>query len=191
MKSNEKKYRYPIEMDKEYAKKLGIDPREITYIMLDGKLTQVYFVEIEDELLYHERMRQIWKDEKAFQRSKRCAVSNKKGKLVRCNGNCAVCSFNKSGTPLSLDMMVEKGSLQVYATYDPSVEEIVERKILMELLWGQIKGLSEVDQTIIIMFINYATEKEIAQAVGMKQTTVSYHIRRILKILKKSFEDFC
>ena len=49
MTNNEKKYRFPIEMDKEYAAQIGIDPSEITYIVLAGKRTPVYFVEIEDE----------------------------------------------------------------------------------------------------------------------------------------------
>lgn len=34
MTINDKKYRVPIEMDKEYAAQVGIDPSEITYIML-------------------------------------------------------------------------------------------------------------------------------------------------------------
>lgn len=66
MTINDKKYRVPIEMDKEYAKQVGIDPSKITFIMLEGKRTSVYFVEIEDEQLYHELMRPIWKEEKAL-----------------------------------------------------------------------------------------------------------------------------
>lgn len=41
------------------------------------------------------------------------------------------------------------------------------------------------------MFSEGATETEIAQAVGMKQTTVSYRKRQILKNLKKILEAFC
>ena len=82
MTNQEKKYRVPIEMDKEYAAQIGIDPNEIHCIMLGDKLTSVYYVEIEDELLYHELMRPIWQEEKALQRSKKCAVSNENGKLI-------------------------------------------------------------------------------------------------------------
>ena len=66
MTTNDKKYRVPIEMDKEYAEQIGIDSSEITNIMLEGKYTPVYFVEIENEQLYHELMRPIWKEEKAL-----------------------------------------------------------------------------------------------------------------------------
>ena len=67
MTTNDKKYRVPIEMDKEYAEQIGIDSSEITYIMLEGKYAPVYFVEIENEQLYHELMRPIWKEEMCSQ----------------------------------------------------------------------------------------------------------------------------
>lgn len=175
MTINDKKYRVPIEMDKEYAAQVGIDPSEITYIMLEGKRTSVYFVEIEDEQLYHE--------------------------LVRCDGNCAVCPHVKSGTPISLDAMEETGGFrsvqdgvhrqQDSATYTASAAEIVEDAMLLDVLWAHIGELSEENRTIITMFSEGATETEIAQAVGMKQTTVSYRKRQILKNLKKILEDFC
>lgn len=201
MTTNDKKYRVLIEMDKEYAAQVGIDPSEITTIMLEGKYTPVYFVEIEDEQLYYELMRPIWKEEKALQRSKKCAVSNENGKLVRCDGNCAACPHAKSGTPISLDAMEETGGFrstqdgvhrqQDSATYTASAAEIVENAMLLDVLWAHIGELSEENRTIITMFSEGATETEIAQAVGMKQTTVSYRKRQILKNLKKILEDFC
>ena len=201
MTTNDKKYRVPIEMDKEYAQQIGIDPSEITTIMLEGKYTPVYFVEIEDEQLYYELMRPIWKEEKTLQRSKKCAVGNENGKLVRCDGNCAVCPHVKSGTPISLDAVEETGGFrstqdgvhrqQDSATYTASAAEIVEDAMLLDALWAHIGELSEENRTIITMFSEGATETEIAQAVGMKQTTVSYRKRQILKNLKKILEDFC
>jgi hypothetical protein len=112
MTTKEKKYRVPIEMDKAYAAQIGIHPNEIHCIMLGGKLTSVYYVEIEDELLYHELMRPIWQEEKALQRSKKCAVSNENGKLIRCNDNCSACPHTKSGTPISIDAMEETGGFR-------------------------------------------------------------------------------
>lgn len=51
MSINVKKYRVPIEMDKTYAAQIGICPNEIRCIMLGGKFTSVYYVEIENEQL--------------------------------------------------------------------------------------------------------------------------------------------
>lgn len=201
MTNNEKKYRVPIEMDKEYAAKIGIAPSEITYIILEGKRTPVYFVEVDNEQLYHELMRPIWKEEKALQRSKKCAVSNENGKLIRCDGNCSACPHTKSGTPISFEAMADTGGFrstqdgvhrqQNSATYTESTEDIVMDAMLLEELWEHIGELSEENQTIITMFSEGATENEIAQAVGMKQTTVSYRKRQILKGLKKFLQDLC
>ncbi|MCM1508466.1 MAG: hypothetical protein NC177_15255 [Ruminococcus flavefaciens] len=195
MTITEKKYRVPIEMDKAYASKVGIDPSEITCIILEGKRTPVYFVEVEDEKLYYELMRPVWRDDKAKQRSKKCAVSNGKGKLVRCDGNCTACHRTKSGTPISLEVMEDSGGFrtaqddihrqQDSSTYTASTAEIVEDAMLLEELWKHIGELSEENQIIITMFSEGATETEIAQAVGMKQTTVSYRKRQILKNLRK------
>ena len=201
MTNSDKKFRVPIEMDREYAAQVGIDPRDITYIMLEGKRTPVYFVEIEDEMLYRELMRPIWREDKALNRSSRCAVSNENGKLVRCDGNCAACPHTKTGTSLSLDTMEERGGFRSVqdgvhrqsdsATYTPSAADIVEDAMLLDALWEHIGELSNENRTIITMFSEGATEIEIAQAVGMKQTTVSYRKRQILKNLKKVLEDLC
>ena len=200
MENNDKKYRVPIEMDKEYAKQVGIDPSEITFIMLEGKRTSVYFVEIEDEQLYHELMRPIWKEEKALQRSKKCAVCNEDGKLVRCDGNCSACPHAKSGTPISLDAMEATGGFrstqdgvhrqQDSATYTASTANIVEDAMLLEALWEHIGALSAENQTIVTMFSEGASEREIAQAIGMSQKGVNKRKKAIFDTLRKNLENF-
>lgn len=200
MAIQEKKYRVPIEMDKAYAAQIGICPNEIHCIMLGGKLTSVYYVEIEDELLYHELMRPIWQEEKALQRSKKCAVSNENGKLIRCDGNCSVCPHTKSGTPISIDAMEETGGFrstqdgvhrqQDSATYAASTEDIVMDAMLLEALWHHIGELSEENQTIITMFSEGASEREIAEAIGMSQKGVNKRKKAIFEILKNNLQDF-
>lgn len=199
MTNQEKKYRVPIEMDKAYAVQIGINPNEIRYIMLGGKPTSVYFVEIADEQLYRELMRPIWREEKELERSKRCMVSNEHGKLIRCDGNCAACPHNKSGTPLSIDAMEETGGFrstqdgvhrqQDSATYTESTEDIVMDAMLLEALWHYIGDLSEENQIIITMFSEGASEREIAEAVGMSQKGVNKRKKAIFKILKNNLQD--
>lgn len=200
MTTKEKKYRVPIEMDKEYAAQIGISPNEIRYIMLGGKLTSVYFVEITDEQLYRELMRPIWREEKVLERSKKCAVSNEHGKLIRCDGNCTTRPHVKSGTPLSIDAMEETGGFrstqdgvhrqQDSATYTESTEDIVMDAMLLEALWHHIGELSEENQTIIMMFSEGASEREIAEAVGMSQKGVNKRKKAILEVLKNNLQDF-
>lgn len=200
MSINVKKYRVPIEMDKTYAAQIGICPNEIRCIMLGGKFTSVYYVEIENEQLYHELMRPIWQEEKAFQRSKKCAVSNENGKLIRCNGNCSACPHTKSGTPISIDAMEETGGFrstqdgvhrqQDSATYAASTEDIVMDAMLLEALWHHIGELSEENQTIITMFSEGASEREIAEAIGMSQKGVNKRKKAIFEVLKNNLQDF-
>lgn len=195
-----KKYRVPIEMDKAYAAQIGIDPNEIHWIMLSGKLTSVYYVEIADEQLYHELMRPIWQEEKALQRSKKCAVSNENGKLIRCNDNCSACPHTKSGKPISIDAMEETGGFrstqdgvhrqQDSATYVPSTEDIVMDAMLLEALWHHIGELSEENQTIITMFSEGASEREIAEAICMSQKGVNKRKKAIFEVLKNNLQDF-
>lgn len=200
MTINGKKFRVPIEMDKEYAKQVGIDSSEITYIMLQGNWTPVYFVEIEDEQLYHELMRPIWREEKALKRSSKCAVSNENGKLVRCDGNCSACPHAKSGTPISLDAMDETGGFrstqdgvhrqQDTATYTASTADIVEDAMLLEALWDHIGALSQENQTIVTMFSEGASEREIAEAIGMSQKGVNKRKKAIFDVLRNNLEVF-
>ena len=200
MTNQEKKYRVPIEMDKEYAAQIGINPNEIRYIMLGGKPTSVYFVEIADEQLYRELMRPIWREEKELERSKRCMVSNEHGKLIRCDGNCAACPHTKSGTPISINAMEETGGFrstqdgvhrqQDSATYTASTEDIVMDAMLLEALWHHIGELSKENQTIITMFSEGASEREIAEAVGMSQKGVNKRKKAIFEVLKYNLQDF-
>lgn len=200
MTNQEKKYRVPIEMDKEYAAQIGINLNEIRCIMLGGKLTSVYYVEIEDEHLYHELMRPIWREEKELERSKKCAVSNEHGKLIRCDGNCATCPHTKSGTPISIEAMEETGGFRSTqdgvhrqpdsATYTASTEDIIMDAMLLETLWHHIAELSEENRTIITMFSEGVSEREIAEAVGMSQKGVNKRKKAIFEILKNNLQDF-
>lgn len=200
MTIKDKKYRVPIEMDKEYAEQFGIDPGEITSIMLEGKFTPVYFVEVDNEQLYLELMRPIWKEEKALQRSRKCAVSNENGKLVRCNGDCSICPRAKSGTLISLEAMKETGGFrsiqdgvhrqQDSATYTASTADIVEDVMLLEALWEHIGTLSQENQTIVRMFSEGASEREIAEAIGMSQKGVNKRKKAIFETLRNNLKDF-
>ena len=102
----------PIEMTKEYVREneiyaaedgeiIRITPDMIKKVIRDGVMTEVYFTEVESEEVYKEYMRSVWREEKALQRRNRCWVSNGKGTLVRCDGNCANCEHRNDNTTLS------------------------------------------------------------------------------------------
>ena len=200
MLSSEKKYLVPIEMDKEYAAKIGIPASEIKKMIIEGKFTEVYYVEVETEEMYHELMRPIWREEKEFQRNKKCSVKNENGKMKRCRGNCLVCPHCPSGTAISLEAMDETGSFRSTndgvhrhidtATYTESTEDVVMKTHLHEELYAQIAMLSPENQMIITMFSDGASEREIAEAVGMSQKGVNKRKKAIFEVLRKNLKDF-
>lgn len=198
MSKNEKKYLVPIEMDKDYAAKIGVPANEIKTIMLEGKPTEVYFVEVESEEMYHELMRPIWQADKAYKRRNRCMVSNGKGSLIRCEGNCADCEHRGENAPLSIEAIEESGGITSLhdngvhvqmdsAMYESGADEIVEDAMIIEYLWECIGKLSEVDQLIVKMFSEGASEQEIAPIVGLTPPAIHYRKKKIFEKLKKYF----
>lgn len=201
MTNNEKKYLVPVEMDKEYAVKAGIDPNELRWIRLEGRLTEVYFVEVEDEEMYHQLMRPIWQSDKEYERNRRCMVPNGNGKLIRCTGNCSSCARTPNCYPSSYEEMEELHGYGAVTEsgvhknacenmYTSSPEDIVSDAMLLEMLWERVAELSEEQQTIIKMFSNGASDSEIAAVVGMSKSGLNYKKNQILKNLKNILSDF-
>ena len=117
-------YYVPIEMTKEYVRKnkiyttvngeiIRITPDMIKKIIRNGIVTEVYFSEVESKEVYDEYMRSVWREEKTLEREDRCMVSNSKGKIVRCTGNCASCEHRNENSMLSIETAEENGSLNI------------------------------------------------------------------------------
>ncbi len=201
MTNIEKKYLVPVEMDREYAVKSGISPEELRWIRLEGRLTQVYFVEVKDEEMYHQLMRPIWQTDKELERSRRCMVPNGKGKLIRCTGNCGSCDRTPDCYPSSYEEMEEQNGFGAVTAggvhrcacenmYTSSPEDIVSDAMLLEMLWERVSELTEENQAIIKMFSNGASDSEIAAAVGMSKSGLNYRKNQLLKNLKNILSDF-
>ena len=122
-------YYVPIEMTKEYVRKnkiyttvngeiIRITPDMIKKIIRNGIVTEVYFSEVESKEVYDEYMRSVWREEKTLEREDRCMVSNSKGKIVRCTGNCASCEHRNENSMLSIETAEENGSLNIIKMQD-------------------------------------------------------------------------
>ena len=62
--------------------------------------------------------------------------------------------------------------------------------MLLEALWEHIGALSAENQTIVTMFSEGASEREIAQAIGMSQKGVNKRKKAIFDTLRKNLENF-
>ena len=195
-------YRVPIEMTREHAVKVGINPNEITRIYIEGKLTEVYYIEVESREVYLAIMEPIWKAEKEYQRNRRCLVSNGKGKLVRCKKDCNKCMQTRSGSTISLDAVdenriakkengvhIQGGELTISEIVD-TPEKIVMNAALREAIINAISSLSEEDQKIIHLFEEGLSERSIATQIGLSQKGVNDRKKAIFSEIKERIKDY-
>lgn len=193
-------YYVPIEMTKEYVRKneiyttvngeiIRITPDMIKKIIRNGVVTEVYFSEVESKEVYDEYMRSVWREEKALEREDRCMVSNGKGKIVRCTGNCASCEHRNENSMLSIETAEENGGLNI-EDKNARPDTIVEDAELLKALWERIDELCDEDQTILKMFSNGASEREISAAVNLSQKGVNKRKKALFELLKNYLKDF-
>lgn len=55
---------------------IRITPDKIKVIIREGKMTEVYFAEVDNEDVYSEYMRSVWRANKERQRDKKCWILN-------------------------------------------------------------------------------------------------------------------
>jgi len=136
-----------------------------------------YFVEIDgqqvpvSEDVYRAYKQPLWAEHKREERSKRCQISNGKGCLKRCEGDCSLCPHDRNGSVLSLDCFEEDGYYPADTkAIDP--QQILEDALLLEALWDA------------------ASEREIADAVGLSQKGVNKRKTKLFALLYERLKDF-
>lgn len=136
-------------------------------------------VEVSEEVFDFLR-KDAWKNDMRRRRSNRCMVSNEKGTLVRCEKSCFNCPRLRTGTVFSFEKTMEEG----VDIKDPmNVEELITEEETQEEVRSDYLALDEVDQIILRLRYEGMSDRRIAEALGMKQTTVSYRKRKAVKEL--------
>lgn len=154
-----------------------------------------YFLEINGEQVpvteevYYEYKRPLWAEHRRKERSKRCQISNGHGGIKRCDGDCSKCTHERNGSVLSLDCFEEDGYLPPDSmVIDP--QRILEDAALLEALWDAVGELEPENQTIIKLFSKGASEREIADAVGLSQKGVNKRKTKLFELLYEKLKDF-
>ncbi len=154
-----------------------------------------YFIEIDGEQVpvseevYRAYKQPLWAEHKRKERSKRCQISNGRGGLKRCEEDCSKCPHQKNGSVLSLDCFEETGYLPAdTAAVDP--QQIIEDALLLEALWDAVAELEPDSQTIIKLFSEGATEREIADAVNLSQKAINKRKSKLFALLYERLKDF-
>lgn len=153
------------------------------YLPINGEQVPV------SEEVYRAYKQPLWKEHKRKERSKRCSISNGRGGVKRCDAGCSQCPHDRNGSALSLDCFEEDGYFPADLTAaDP--QQILEDALLLEELWEAVSELEPDNQTIIRLFSEGASEREIADAVGLSQKGVSKRKSKLFALLYERLKDF-
>lgn len=125
------------------------------------------------EEVYRAYMRPEWRERKNNERRSRCSAEGGN----RCTGDCSVCGFFRSGTPVSMDVLRENGG--DIADSSAAVEDEVMKKELITAMYREIEGLPEKERRAVILFSRGKTGREIGAELGISQQAVSKMLGRV------------
>ncbi|MGL5973151.1 MAG: RNA polymerase sigma factor [Oscillospiraceae bacterium] len=153
------------------------------YLPIEGQQVPV------TEEVYRAYKQPLWKEHKSKERAKRCSISNGKGSIKRCEEDCSQCPHDRTGSVLSLDSFEESGYLPADSkAADP--QQILEDALLLEELWAAVSELAPDNQLIIKLFSDGASEREIADAVGLSQKGVNKRKARLFEQLYERLKNY-
>lgn len=125
----------------------------------------------------------------ASRRESRCLIPAKeRGEWMRCQGDCSQCPRTRTGCPLSLDQHAEETGNEPAGDDDIAAE--LDKKERLESLLNAIPELDPIDQKIVSLYLNYATESQIAAECGVSQPAINKRLNNLVtklrEIIKKS-----
>ena len=175
----------PMEISREEAIAMGLDPTEIRPVKIGSRLVDGMLIPAASEEQYRSIIRDIWKEEQRVVRSRKCSISNGRGGLKRCEGNCSKCEHMKTGSELSLDDLKDENGIEVS---EPTIDAC--RTALTAVLFQDLMGkLHELDPELADIFgllYDGESQRSIAKIIGAKsQSSVESKISRIRRILQQ------
>jgi len=184
-KSNEdKQYFIPVEMNREtYNSLVGAKSFKYGPIRIGVRDTFGILVPASKEQ-YEVYMRPIWAEMKREERNRRCMISDGKGKLKRCDGDCKKCDKMKEGASLSLEAFFEENELEFEDASANQCETILTAMLFEDLL-DKLRQLAPELAPIFEMLYDGKSQYAIAELIGKPQTTVNYMIKRMRMILQQ------
>lgn len=131
-----------------------------------------------------EVMQVYWKDLKCMERETRCIDEHGN----RCMKKCKECDHYRKGAALSLEQMIEEGSLPQDSV---RVESYVEDKILLEALHNTLNLLDDIEYRVISLWMVGVSERQIGEAVGMSQKGVNYRKKKAIEKIQRNLKNMC
>lgn len=153
-----------------------------SYLEIDGKKVLV------TEEVYKTYNRFDEAEKKRKQREKRCAISDGKGKLKRCEGDCSKCRCEPSGRPVSVEKLAEDG---FYVPGNEDTQELAANAIMLQELYKALDELTEEEKDLIIsIYFNDESKRNYGKKINKHHQTISNSETKILKQLKRKLENW-
>lgn len=191
-KAESKKLQIPMIVNDEVIRDFGIKPEDVTWRRIGNRMYRVVMVDATEEV-YRAYMGPVWAEIKREDRDGRCMVSGKNGKLIRCpeSNRCEDCErfsevCREENKSASLSFLADKGA-------EPAAEGSFEDDIIYEtILEDLITMLSEIKPKygrLFRLLYDGATQREMADELGIKQRTVSDDIKKIRSLVQPLAKD--
>ncbi len=182
--NDHEQYSIPMEVTAETIRDFGIKRTEIVPAKIGDKIVSAIMVPCTKEQ-YYAYMRPIWAEMQREERSRRCMVSNGRGGLKRCEGNCSKCEQMKTCSKISVENMKKETRKEVP---DPTID--TSNIALTTMLFNDLmKKLQEQDPQLAEIFsllFDGESQRSIAKITGIKaQSSVESKISRIRQILQR------
>lgn len=167
---SEKQYYIPMEVNetsKEFIIANGCDlSTDAVWTKIGHRTVRAIMIPATKDLEY---MRPLWREDKRGQRASKQEDERKM-------------------QPVSLDQLYESTEYEVSDGVDLE-EDLIKRELIAEL-HAALNELEEMDRTIMTMFGDSATEKQIAEVVHLSQKGVNKRKKRVFVQLKTRLKDF-
>ena len=175
----------PMEISREEAIAMGLDPTEIRPVKIGSRLVNGMLIPATSEEQYRSIIRDIWKEEQRVVRSRKCSVSNGRGGLKRCEGNCGECEHMKTGTALSIDDLKDENGMEVSEpAFDACGTALTA--VLFQDLMDKLHELDPELAEIFELLYDGESQRSIAKIIGAKsQSSVESKIGRMRRILQQ------
>ena len=182
--NDHEQYSIPMEVTAETIRDFGIKRTEIVPAKIGDKIVSAIMVPCTKEQ-YYAYMRPIWAEMQREERSRRCMVSNGRGGLKRCEGNCSKCEQMKTCSKISVENMKKETGREVP---DPTIDasSIALTALLFNDLMKKLQEQNPQLAEIFALLYNGESQRSIANITGIKaQSSVESKISRIRRILQR------
>ena len=180
--SDNQKYFIPMEVTNETIKDFNLDSSQVVPAKIGNKMVSAIMVPATKEQ-YEAFMQPLWAEMKREERSRRCTVSDGKGKTKRCEGDCKKCEKMKEGATLSIEAFFSKNELEFEDASANQCETILSAMLFEDLL-DKLRQLAPELTPIFEMLYDGQSQYAIAELIGKPQTTVNYMVKRMRSLLQ-------